>query len=67
MSSSTLAAWLKKVSPGERRPSVFWAFCKAAENDYDLEPIIRVAVDDLNLEERAVRRQAANAKRLAGR
>jgi hypothetical protein len=66
-SADTLARWLSRVEKGERRPSAFWCFCKAAENDYDMEPIIRAAVDDLGLEERDIRRQATNAMRLAGK
>lgn len=64
-SAKTLAAWVAKAEKGERTDRTFWALCKCAENGYDNEPVIRAAVDDLGLDERDIRRQAANAEKVA--
>ncbi len=65
-SAETLAAWVARREKGERHPGTWWALCKATETGYDQEPIIRAAVDELGLKESDIRRQAANAKRVAG-
>jgi hypothetical protein len=61
-----LVHFVEQSAQGERRPRVFWALIKAAENG-NQEPVIRAAVDDLGLEEKDIRRQAKNAARIAGK